>query len=146
MKRILLAATILVALTSAAFADGKNSNAKLLGDLKASLKGLNESAWNTTESYKKASFSFNGKVTNAYLDVETNNLIGFGITISTDALPQNSMENIAKKFKGWDVINPIMFLDASGKIAYYVQVHKGKNNLALKISEKGKPFIYSRMS
>ena len=82
MKKILLAATILVAITTSAFADGKKANTKLLSDLSTALKSVNESSWKTTDTYKKTTFSFNGKSTSAYINAETGGLIGFSIAIS----------------------------------------------------------------
>jgi hypothetical protein len=145
MKKFLLAATLLIAITSAAFAGGKKANAKLLSDLQTALKTVNESAWQTKEFYKKATFTVNGTNAYAYVDAETGNLIGFGIAISADALPEGTQENLTKKYQGWQVSNSIMFIEESGNIAYYTQVAKGKNNLALKVSPKGKLSIYARM-
>ena len=99
MKKILLAATLLVALTSATFADAKNSNAKLLSDLKTALKSLNESAWKSTESYRKATFNLNGKNVGAYINPETNELVGFCVTIDGSALAEGTTEKKDKKFK-----------------------------------------------
>jgi hypothetical protein len=145
MKKILLAATILVAMTTAAFADGKKSNEKLLGDLKTSLKNVDEFAWTTTDSYKKTSFTFNGKATNAYVNVQTGDLIGFGISIDASSLPENSVQNINAKYQGWQLSSAIMFIDSEGNTNYYAQISKGKKSLALKISAKGKPSIYAHM-
>jgi hypothetical protein len=145
MKKILLAATILVAITTSAFADGKKSNAKLVSDLSTALKSVNESSWKTTDTYRKATFSFNGKSTSAYINAETGNLIGFSIAISTDALPEGTMENISKKFQGWQVTNSIMFIDASGNADYYVQVDKNSKSLALEAYPNGKVGIYAHM-
>jgi hypothetical protein len=145
MKKLFLAATLLAALTTSAFADGKKSSEKLLGDLKTVLRSVNESAWVTTESYKKTSFSMNGKNVNAYVNVETGDLIGFGIPIEMSALPEGTTENLDKKYKGWQAINPIMFIDGAGNASYFIQVNKGKNSLALSVSPKGKLNIYNRI-
>ena len=145
MKTLFLATTLIVALTTSAFADGKKSNQKMLTDLKTSLKAVNESAWTTTEFYKKTSFSLNGKNINAYLNVENGNLVGFSIPIEMSALPEGTTENLDKKYKGWQPINPIMFIDADGNTAYFVQVNKGKNSLALSVSPKGKLGIYNKI-
>jgi len=146
MKTLILATTLIVALTTSAFADGKKSNEKMLNDLKTSLKAVNESAWITTTSYKKASFSLNGKSINAYLNVESGDLIGFGIPIEMSALPGGTIENLDKKYQGWQPINPIMFIDAEGNTSYFIQVNKGKNSLALRVSPKGKLGIYNRIA
>jgi len=145
MKKILLAATILVAITTSAFADGKKSNAKMLNDLSTALKSVNASSWKTTDTYSKATFSFNGKSTSAYINAETGDLIGFGIAISSEALPEGTMENISKKFQGWQVTNSIMFIDAYGNTDYYVQVVKDSKSLALKVYSNGKVGIYANM-
>ena len=145
MKKILLAATLLVALTSATFADGKNSNAKLFSDLKTALKSVDESTWKSTDAYKKATFSLNGKNVSAFVNAETAELIGFSFPIEASALPEGTTENLAKKYQGWQMINPIMFINSEGHVSYFVQVNKGKSSLALSISSTGKPSIYGRM-
>ena len=145
MKKIFLAATLIAAITSAAFADGKKADTKFLSDLKASLKSVNESAWKTTEYYKKTSFSVNGKNVNAYLDADNGSLVGFAISIDVASLPEGASEDIAKKFEGWQVSNAIMFIEPDGKIKYFAQINKGDKGLALSVSQKGKANIYARM-
>jgi len=145
MKKLFLAATLLAALATSAFADGKKSNEKLLGDLKTVLKSVNESSWITTEAYKKTSFSMNGKNINAYLNAETGDLVGFSIPIEMSALPEGTIESLDKKYQGWQAINPIMFIDGAGNASYFIQVNKGKNSLALSVSPKGKLSIYNRI-
>lgn len=142
MKKILLATALLVTLTTGAFADGKKTNAKFFGDLKTSLKNVNESAWQTTEIYRKTSFSLNDKKVNAYVSNETGDLIGFAIDIDKASLPEGTMQSLEKYYKGWQAFNPIMFIDAFGNTAYFIQVNKGKKSLALKVSPKGKVSIY----
>lgn len=139
-----LAATLLVALTSAAFADGKKSNEKLLTDLKTALKTMNQSAWVTTDSYQKASFSLNGKEAHAFMNPD-GNLIGFTVAIEKSALPEGAMENLAKKYDGWQIINPIMFITEDGNTFYYVQANKGNKSLALHVSNNGKVSIENKI-
>ena len=145
MKKLLLAATLLTALTTAAFADGKKSTTKLANQLKESLKSLNESAWVITSNYKKASFTFNGQSTHAFLSVETGDLIGFSFDIDKSALPEAAKENFAKKYQGWKIDNAIMFLDGLGNVNYFAQVSKDKKSLALMISPRGSLSIYARI-
>lgn len=144
MKKTFLATVLLTVLTMSAIAADNNAG-KMLAALKASLKNVNVSSWTTKDFYKKTSFTFNGQVTSAYVDVETNDLIGFGITIIQDALPAGAKENLEKKYKGWNVTEAAMFIDASGNIKYYTQVNKGRNNLVLSVSQKGRLSIYTRL-
>ncbi len=139
-----LAATLLVALTSAAFADGKKSNEKMLNDLKTALKTVDQSAWVTTDAYQKASFTLNGKEAHAFLTPD-GSLVGFAVAIEKSALPEGAMKNLAKKYDGWQIINPIMFITEDGNIVYYVQANKGGKSLALHVSDKGKISIYNRI-
>ena len=140
-----LAATLFVAMTSAAFADTKKSDEKMLNDLKTALKSVNQSSWVTTDSYQKTTFSLNGKEVHAYLNTEDGSLIGFTIAIETSSLPAGAMDNLSKKYEGWQIINPIMFLDQNGNISYYVQANKGKASLALHVADNGKISIYNKI-
>jgi len=141
MKKTFLAALLIVAFSSAALADGKN---KMLGDLKAALKN-SHAVVQTTESYSKATFAFNNSTVSAYFDPESEDLIGFGIPINANDLPQGAMENISKKFEGWTVSHAIMFIDANGNTSYYAQVDKGDHSVALSVSPKGKVSLYAQM-
>lgn len=144
MKQMFLAATLLVALTSAAFADGKKSNEKMFNDLKTALKTVDQSAWVTTDTYQKATFTVNGKEAHAFLTPD-GSLVGFTIAIEKSALPEGTMENLAKKYDGWQIINPIMFITEDGNVVYYVQANKGGKSLALHVSDNGKISIYNRI-
>lgn len=145
MKKLFLAVTLLAALSTSALADGKKSNEKLLGDLKTALKSVSESAWTTTETYRKTSFTLNGKHVSAYLNANDNTLFGFFIPIEMSALPKGAIENLEKKYQGWQPINPIMLIDAKGNTTYFVQVNKEDKSLALSVSPKGKLSIYNRI-
>jgi hypothetical protein len=144
MKKMFLAATLLVALTSAAFADGKKSNEKMLNDLKTAIKTLDQSAWVSTESFQKATFTLNGKEAHAFLTPD-GGLVGFSVAIEKSSLPEGTMETLAKKYDGWQIINPIMFISEDGNVVYYVQANKNGKSLALHVSDKGKVSIYDRI-
>ncbi|MBS1748119.1 MAG: hypothetical protein JST21_18315 [Bacteroidetes bacterium] len=144
MKKIILATLIFVASIPGAFADGK-SNAKMLKDLKLALKSVSESEWVTKDTYQKTTFKFNGKTTNAYVDLESKNLIGFSVALNEDELPEGTKQNVEKKFKGWNMINPIMFINGDGHISYFVQIVKNGKSFALSVSSKGKAYIFSNI-
>jgi len=144
MKKVFLAAMLIAAISTSALADGKKS-AQLLNDLKASLKNVNESAWTTKDSYRQASFLYNGKTASAFVSTETGDLVGFAFVIDQEALPAGTKENLAKKYQCWEVSHSIMFIEESGNVAYYTQVTKGKKSVALKVSAKGNLNIYARM-
>ncbi len=144
MKKIILVTLLFVATISSAFADGK-SNAKLLKELKLALKSVSESEWVTQNTFQKTSFQFNGKTTRAYVDLVSKSLIGFSITLDEKDLPVGTKENVEKKFKGWNMINPIMFITSDGEINYFVQIVKKGKSFALYVSPKGKVNIHSQI-
>jgi len=141
MKKGFLAALLVVAFGSAALADGKN---KLLDDLKNALKN-SHAVVQTTESYKKASFVFNSKSVSAYFNAEDEALIGFSVAISSNDLPQGTLENISKKYQGWTISEAIMFISADGTTGYFAKVDKGSHSVALSVSDKGKLSIYAQI-
>lgn len=145
MKKFLIAATLLIAVTTAALADGKKSNTQLLSQLKSSLKAVDAADWKTTDNYAKTTFTLNGKNVSAFLNPETHSLIGFSMAIDESALPEGTAANVAKKFAGWKMINPIMFLTESGRIDYYVQIVKNGQSQALTVAGNGKVNFYAQI-
>ena len=141
MKKIILA-TALVALSTASFADG-NRDKKLLNDLQTTLSYSTQVQWTSTSDYSSASFSFNGQRVSAYYFTD-NTLIGFGIRSTQAELPKEVSDAISKKFSKWTIIDAMLFIEANGDIYYYVQVRKGRTNLALQIAN-GQANIFSRM-
>jgi hypothetical protein len=144
MKKTIFATALLVALTTAAFAGGKNSDRKLLSDLTNTLKTSGSSAWITKGEYRSKVFNFNGKsVTAAYSD--DYDFIGFSIPVLQSELPQTVTDALSKKYGTWKIVDAVYFIDASANTNYFVQVQKGKSNLVLKITPDGHTGIYSRM-
>ncbi len=142
MKKIILATALLVALSTASFAGG-NRDAKLLYDLQIALNYSPQLQWTSTNDYSQASFSFNGKRVSAYYFTD-NTLIGFGIRATQSELPKEMSDAISKKYGNWTIIDAMWFIEANGDVCHYVQVRKGKTNLALRIAN-GRAYIFSRM-
>ena len=88
MKNIILAATLLVALSSAAFAKEKNMDPKLYRDLSASLENSRQVCWIDKPEYRQGMFSFNNQTACAYYSANDNEFIGFGILCETTDLPE----------------------------------------------------------
>ncbi len=143
MKKIILATTLLVALSTASFADGKD--VKLLGDLKTAFENASHLRWTTTDDYRKTSFVFNDQQVNVFLNPDNSDLIGFSRHFPVNDLPQSALDRIEKKYKGWTVVETIIFIFADGRINYYAKVNKGKNNIALEISQKGSVNYFAKM-
>ncbi len=144
MKKIISATLLLVALSTASFAGGKDDQ-KLFNDLQAALKNSTAVQWSSTSNYNKAMYSFNGKTISAFYDVDDNSLMGFSIHVVGNDLPQDIVNTIQKKYKGWKIVDAIYFIDEHANGNYFAQVQKGKNNLALKVYANGSVGIFERM-
>lgn len=144
MKKAILATVVLVVLSLSSFAGGKNEDRKLLSDLQAALKSSTQVQWVSKADYNRATFMFNGKVVAACYDQYDDHLIGFSIHFAQTDLPKEVAEAISKKYSDWSVVDAILFIDSDAYVNYFVQVQKGKSNLALKIIN-GKASIYSKM-
>jgi hypothetical protein len=142
MKKLILAAVAMAALTTACYAGGNDAS---FNSLKEAVKTAENAVWSTSGDYRKAAFTFNGKHVSAYYNAEDGELIGFSIHIDLAELPAGSVDNIQKKFNGWAITDKIMFTTSNGRTDYYVQVTKGKSSLALSVSPKGKAHIYAQM-
>jgi hypothetical protein len=143
MKKTIFA-TLLVALSITSFAGGNKADKKLLSDLQSTLKNSSQVKWNSTNNYNQATFNFNGKPVSAFYDLNDNSLIGFGIHFPQSELPKEVTDAIQKKYSEWSIVDAMLFIDEYGYINYFAQVRKGKNNLALKVSN-GRASIYTRM-
>jgi len=143
MKKTILA-TILVALSFATFAGGKNEDKKLLADLQAALKASTQVYWTNKNEFNKATFSFNGKNVSAFYNESDNSLVGFSIPLPLAELPQPMADAISKKYSDWKIVAAILFVDSRASLNYFAHVQKGKVNLAIKIAN-GKAFIFDRI-
>lgn len=138
MKKLITATVLFVALSTAVFAADKNK--QLLNDLTSALKGSKQVSWSTTETHKRASFEFNGQTVAAYYDKEDDELIGYSVHLKTSDLQQTSIDAITKKYPKWQITENIMFVDANGNSNNFVQLTKGKTNIAVKVN--GNQVIY----
>jgi len=145
MKNKLLVTTLLVALSLASFAKEKNIDSKLFKDLSSTLKNSPQVHWTTKAQYQEASFSFRNKAAAAYYNVDNNELIGFRIQLNIKDLPQLMTDALKTKYNDWEVADAITFIEPSGFVSYFVQVHKDHKNFILKITPSGKLSVYSRM-
>ena len=143
MKKLILAATALVALTTASLA---GTNDVLLKNLTNAANSLKSTVVYTSEgSFKKAEFTFSGKAVKVFYDADGNNLIGFSMKVGLDELPAGTTDDVQKKFSGWVISDKIMFIDNDGRTDYYLQVTKGNTSIALIVSKKGKVHFYSQV-
>ena len=145
MKKTIFVTALLVALSTAAFASGKDVDKKLLADLTTALKKSTEGNWMSKANYTQFTFDFNGKAAAAYYDLNNDELLGFGIHFTQTDLPQFVSDAIKKKYNDWLINDAMVFIDENGYVNYFAQVTQNKANIALKITTDGQVSIFSKI-
>ena len=146
MKKIILAASLLIALSSTAFTTDKNVNTDLLKDLSSTFKKSTDICWMDKPQYKEAMFKFKNQIACAFYTQENNELIGFGILFEKAALPQVVTDAVKKDYANWDFVDAMMFVDTDGNVNYFMQVKNNKKIRALKITPGGNVSVYARIA
>jgi hypothetical protein len=146
MKNIIIAASLLIALSSTAFTKDKNVNTDLLKDLTSTFKKSTDVCWMDKPQYKEAMFKFKNQIACAFYNKENNDLIGFGILFEKAALPQVVTDAVKKDYANWDFVDAMMFVDTDGNVNYFMQVKNNKKIRALKITPGGTVSIYARIA
>ena len=146
MKNIILAASLLIALSSTAFTKDKNTNTTLLKDLSSTFKKSTEVCWINKQQYKEAMFKFNEQTACALYRQDNNELIGFGILFEKTELPQVVTDAVNNNYAGWEFVDAMMFIDTNGNVNYFMQVKNNSKVRALKITPGGDVSVYARNS
>ena len=145
MKNIILAASLLIALSSSAFAKDKNVNPDLLNDLTLTFGESTQISWINKPQYKEAMFKFKNQTACAFY-TDNNELIGFGILYEKTALPQVVTDAVNNSYAGWDFVDAMLYVDTDGNVNYFMQVKNNKKIRALKITPGGTVSIYARIA
>lgn len=143
MKKTILAITLFIGFVSAAMAAGNNRDAKLLDELKATLKNSYPVARVSTDAYSKASFVFNGLAVSAYYYASDEELVGFFVTQTST--PKEIESAIQKSYSNWTLMETQMFIDPYGNINYFTLVEKNKHQLILKATSAGNLSVFTKV-
>ena len=142
----MLAATLLVAFSTASFAKDKNADHKLLNQLSSTFKTSQQIHWTSKGEYSQAAFNFKNTTAYAYYATDNNELIGFGILFNKTDMPEVVTNAIKAKYNEWEVVDAMIFIDPNGYLNYFVQIHKGDKALALRITPAGKSSVYAKVA
>ena len=147
MKKILLTLPSFYSFTAVSFAGGnKHKSTNLFKELSTALNAANQKSYNTTAEFSGTSFKYNGKTIRAFYNNSDGDLVGFSIPLTVKELPSGTIENIQNKYKGWQIMETMMFIDNNNTISYFIATAKNKKpTLVLKLGPKNKPFIYSKI-
>jgi len=146
MKKIILAASLLIALGSTAFAKDKNANIDLLKDLSSTYKKSTEICWIDKPQYKEAMFKFQNQTACAFYTHDNNELIGFGILYEKTDLPEVVTNAVKNSYADWDFVDAMLFVDTDGNVNYFMQVKNNNSVRALKITPGGSVSLYAKVA
>lgn len=146
MKNIILAASLLIALSSSAFTKDKNVNPDLLNDLTLTFRESTQVGWIDKPQYKEAMFKFQNQTACAFYTRDNNELIGFGILFEKTELPQVVTNAVKNSYADWDFVDAMLFVDTDGNVNYFMQVKNANRIRALKITPDGNVSVYAKIA
>lgn len=142
MKKLLFAICLVVAMTTAAFADTK-VNSRALSHFKSTYKEAADVQWKTTNEYTKASFTWNSQQMEVFYD-DNGELVGTSRAVSLNTLPIEAQQKLQKRYEGYTATEAIEFNDAKEGLYYYVSLVKDNTKTVLKISSDGGMEIFKK--
>ncbi len=146
MKKIILAASLLIALSSATFAKDKNVNPNLFNDLTLTFRESTQVSWINKPQYKEAMFKFQNQTACAFYTKDNNELIGFGILYEKTALPQVVTDAVNNSYAGWDFVDAMLYVDTDGNVNYFMQVKNNDKIRVLQITPDGYVSVYAKVA
>jgi hypothetical protein len=137
-QKILILCIVVMSITVSAFANGEETNAKAMSNLKKEYQNAKNIEWKVTSQYTKATFTWNGQ----YLEVFYNNdgeTIAQSKFINTNELPLKAQQFISKKYADYTITEAVEFNSEESGLCYYVSLNKdkGDSKQILKITPDG---------
>ncbi len=139
MKKLLIAALIVVSFTTTSFASNSTKmSSKAMVHLEANYSDAKNVSWTVTDDFEKASFTIGNEKNEVYYSVY-GDLIGSSKTMAFDKLPKSALAIIttAYTFPEYQLTDCIAFTDADNHTNYYVSFDINNESIALSISSYG---------
>lgn len=143
MKKLLIAALMVVAISVSAFADNSHINTKVLNHFQTRFEGASNVHWKTGDLFVKASFTMKEQRMEAFYDVD-GELIGTSYNVTMDKLPARAIKAINERYPDYEVRETIEFDNVKDGLSYYVSVVKEHTKVVLQVSEQGDVTVFKR--
>lgn len=135
MKKLFIAALMVVSLATSAFAAETNKvNSSVSYNFNIDFKNATNVTWTTAENYSKATFVLNNEKMEAFYN-EDGSIIGTSKSVDVDELSINTKRTIAKRFTGYTVKEAIKFTGTE-ESAYYIAAENEQESVVLKVTDK----------
>ncbi|MES2331998.1 MAG: hypothetical protein V4539_20490 [Bacteroidota bacterium] len=140
MKKLFIAALIMVAAGTSAFAADVKVNNKVKTNFEAMFSGAENVSWSAKDLYIRASFTLLDETMEAYFGTE-GELIGTSRAIELKRLPLSAIKKIKKEYASYKVTDTIEF-EHDGERSYYVSLEDGNKKQILEVSLYGTVTVY----
>ncbi|MBN9296374.1 MAG: hypothetical protein J0I41_05145 [Filimonas sp.] len=145
MKKLLIAAVMLVAVATSAFAEGSNVSFKVKNQFASEFTKANNVAWTAADQFTKATFIMNEQRMEAYYDND-GELIGTSRATTLDFLPSKATKKIDEKYAGYKTEEVVEFDSVKDGLSYYVSLTNDTNKIVLQVSSEGSVSVYKKTS
>lgn len=145
MKKLLLAALVVAALGTSAFAMDVNTvSTKVKSSFEARFANASNVQWVTRENYNKVSFELAEENVEAFFAAD-GELIGYSRKVNFKNLPLTAIQKIKKDYANASVKETIEF-HQNEETAFYVSLEEGQKKTILEVSPYGNVSVYRGVS
>ena len=142
MRKVLMAALLIVTVAASAFAKGEKVNYVAVGTFNAEFKNASNVQWTTTENFVKATFIFNGEKMEAFYH-PNGDKIGICRAVPIETLPTKAKNAFTTKYDGYTVKEIVEF-DGEEEYAHYIFAENGKESVTVKVNSVNEISLYKR--
>jgi hypothetical protein len=140
MKKLFIAALIVLAAGSSAFAADVKLNSRIKANFEALFSGAQNITWDVTEQYVSAAFVLDDEEITAFFKTD-GELIGTSQKVELKALPAKAIKRIKKEYSSYKITDSIEFTHDDEK-AYYVMIEDGNKKQILEVSVLGSVSVF----
>jgi len=143
MKKLFIAAIMVVTLTASAFAAPVKVNVRITSSFEKDFATATNLSWTLNNSYAKASFLLDGKAVEAFYDLGGEK-IGVSKAITVSCLPKKAQSVLTSKYADYKVTEAISFDKAEEGETHYVSMENEKSKVVLEVSAAGDVSLFSK--
>jgi hypothetical protein len=143
MKKLIIAAVMVVVAATSAFAEGKSVSVKVKNQFANEFTAASNIAWTAGSEFSKATFIMNDQRMEAYYDNE-GELIGTSRATTLDFLPAKATKKINEKYASYKTEEVIEFDNVKDGLSYYVSLSNDTQKVVLQVSAEGSISVFKK--
>ena len=132
MKKLMIAAALLISLGAFAGKENEKVNEKVLNAFNSEFTNVHEVEWTASADYFKASFALNGQMVSAFFNTD-GELMGMTRNIPSSQLPVSLQTSLKRNYGSFWISNLFEVSNSNGT-SYYITLENGDSKFILKSS------------